>query len=525
MQREAGVSFLHRNGGSGHKYMVETMGSGGGVLDFDGDGREDIYLVQGGALPGYRAEGPLRNALFRNEGGGRFRDVTIGSGAAGRGYGMGFCSGDIDNDGDADAYVTSFGENLLLVNGGDGTFSDGTRAAGVGDALWGASCALADVNGDGALDLYVANYVDYTIEKDKPCGDARLGLHSYCHPDIYDGVSGVFYLNNLDGTFRDATREAGLYQPDGKGLGVIFGDYDRDGDADLYVANDSVANFLFRNDGRGRFTEEGLFAGAAYNENGQTQAGMGVDMGDLDNDGDDDIFVTNLDMETNTLYVNRGDGSFIDETYPSGLGQPSLLFVGFGANFLDFDNDGDLDIFVANGHILDDAQARNQSVTYRQRAHLYANRGGARFLEEGLSHGDFFRTEGVARGSATFDMEGDGDLDILVAYCNGTAKLLRNEGGNRRHWLRVRAVGRASNRDGVGARLDVRSGGHRQVREIRAGSSYLSQSSLIAHVGLGEATRVDSLEVRWPSGRRQTFRDLPADRLLIVDEETGILAP
>jgi hypothetical protein len=523
ISREAGLDFVHRHGGTGAKYMIETMGSGGGVLDYDGDGREDLYLVQAGPLPGSRGAGGSRNALFRNEGNGRFRDVTLEAGASGRGYGMGFCSGDVDNDGDPDVYLTVFGENVFLLNRGDGTFAEATREAGLGDRLWGSSCALADVNGDGALDLYIANYVDYTFAKNKPCGDIPRGILSYCHPDAYDGVSGVLYRNNLDGTFTDVTREAGLHHPEGKGLGVVFGDYDGDGDQDIYVANDSVANFLFVNDGRGRFTEEALFAGVAYNENGETQAGMGVDMGDLDNDGDPDLFVTNLDMETNSLYRNRGDGSFTDDTYPSGLGVPSLLFVGFGTNFLDFDHDGDLDIFVANGHILDDAQVYNQSVTYRQRAHLYVNDGTGRFEEQGLAHGAFFAMEGVARGSAAFDLEGDGDLDLLVTYCNEPARLLRNDGGSRGRWLRVRAVGRVSNRDGIGARITVDAGERRQVREVRAGSSYLSRSSLAVHVGLGRASRVETMEVLWPSGRIQRFTDLAPDRLLVVDEERGIL--
>lgn len=525
IHERAGIEFVHRHGGSGKKYMVETMGSGGGILDYDGDGLEDIYLIQGGALPGYRGPEPLHNALYRNLGDGTFEDVTVAARAEGRPWGMGFCSGDLDNDGDADIYLSNFGPDMLLINQGDGTFIDGTESWGVRNPAWGASCAMADVDGNGGLDIYVTNYVSFTLENNKPCGNRGRNLLSYCHPDVYDGVSDVLFTNNLDGTFRDATRQAGLYQPEGKGLGAVFSDYDGDGDIDLYVANDSVANFLFENDGTGRFTEEGLFAGVAYNESGQTQAGMGVDMGDVDGDGDPDIFVTNLDSETNAFYRNRGDGTFSDDSFPSGLGEDSVLFVGFGTNMFDVENDGDLDVLVANGHILDDAESYNQSVTYRQRAHLFVNDGTGTFQERGEELGGFFLTAGVARGSSTFDLEGDGDLDVLITYNNGAPKLLLNTLASRGHWLKVRLLGRTSSRDAVGARIAARAGGRRVMREIQAGRSYLSQSSLVAHLGLGDARLVEELEIRWPGGDLQTFGDIDTDRTLVIDQAEGILSP
>lgn len=522
VEDQAGVDFTHVHGGSGEKYSVETMGSGTGVLDYDGDGLEDLYMVQGGALPGFQPSAPLRNALYRNLGGGKFRDVTVEAGAQGKRYGMGFCSGDLDNDGDPDIYLANWGQDVLLRNMGDGTFRDDSAAAGISNTPWAASCAMADVNTDGALDVYVVNYVVFDLDKNMKCGNRFMGTVSYCHPDVYAGISGILYLNNMDGTFTDRTRELGLFQGEGKGLGAVFGDYDGDGHLDLYVANDSVQNYLFMNDGTGHFSEEGLFAGVAYNENGATEAGMGVSSGDLDGDGDLEIYVSNLDMETNSLYRNLGDGLFADATFESGIGEPSLLFLAFGNNFFDADNDGDLDIYVANGHVLDDIQAYNKSITHAERAHLFINDGTGHFLEEGLEHGDFFRWEGVGRGSATFDMEGDGDLDLLLSFNNGKARLVRNDGGSRLHWLKVRLVGRESNRQGVGSRVVGTVGGKRLYREIQAGSSYSSQSSLIAHLGLGQATSVDELEVRWPSGRIQTFSNVPGDRLVVVDEEEGL---
>jgi hypothetical protein len=519
IQDRIGLSFLHRHGGTGQKYMVETLGSGGGVIDYDGDGLEDLYLVQGGVLPGYRPESPLRNALFRNQGDGTFRDVTEEARAGGKPWGMGFCSGDIDNDGDPDIYLSNFGPDVLLINEGDGTFRDATAEVGIVNPLWGASCALSDVNGDGALDIYVTNYVDYTLEKNKRC-ETTEGERGYCHPDVYDGTSGVLFRNNMDGTFSDVTRSVGLHEPEGKGLGAVFSDYDGDDDLDLYVANDAVANFLFANDGQGLFTEEGLFAGVAYSERGETQAGMGVAIADMDGDGDPDIFVTNLDMETNAFYRNRGDSTFSYDSWAAGLGEPSILFVGFGTSLLDLDNDGDLDVFVANGHV--NEFGSQKVLTFRQRSHLFINDGAGQFQERGEEFSEFFRWEGVARGSATFDLERDGDLDLLVTYNNDRARLLRNEGRGYGHWLRAKLIGRRSNRDGVGARLRVRAGDLTVTREIQAGNSYLSQSSPVAHFGLGEATRVDRMEIRWPSGQIQVFEGLEVDRLLVIGEEEGI---
>lgn len=499
------------------------MGSGGGILDYDGDGLEDLFLVQGGVLPGYVPEAPLRNALFRNQGDGTFRDVTTEAGAEGIPWGMGFCSGDLDNDGDPDIYLANWGEDQLLMNRGDGTFRDATVEAGITNTVWASSCTVFDADNDGVLDIYVVNYVDFTIEKNKPCGNPLKGQLSYCHPDVYDGLSGILWKNNLDGTFSDVSRESGVHFPEGKGLGAVVSDFDNDGDPDFYVANDSTPNYLFVNDGTGKFAEEALFAGVAYNENGQTQAGMGVSAGDVDGDGDMDLYVSNLDMETNEFYRNLGDGTFSDETFPAGVGEPSLLFLAFGNSFMDVDNDGDLDVFVANGHVLDDVETYNKSITYRERAHLLINDGTGNFREMGRDYGEFFHSQGVARGSSTFDLEGDGDLDLLISYNNTPAKLIRNDGGNRGNWLRIRAVGRRSNRSGIGARFTARAGSLNVLREVRAGSSYLSQSSLIVHMGLGGEQNVGTLEVRWPSGITQRFENLPANQLLVIDEESGLV--
>jgi len=516
---EARVDFLHRHCGSGQKYMVETMGSGAGIFDYDGDGKMDLYLINGGPLPGYGGPKPT-NQLYHNLGGLRFEDVTARAAVAGNGWMMGVTFGDYDNDGDEDIYVTAFGPNILYRNNGDGSFTDVSEAAGVACPLWSASAAFGDYDLDGDLDLYVSNYVDFSLDNNKYCGNLRLQQRAYCHPDVYNGVPPVLYRNNGDGTFSDVTRAARVYSTEGKGLGVIWTDLDGDGDPDLYGANDSTINYLFRNQGDGTFEDISLFSGAGYSEDGKAQAGMGVDSGDLDGDGRPELFVTNLDLETNTLYHNDGDASFSDTTYRAGLGEPSLLFVGFGTALEDYDGDGLQDIVVVNGHIIDNIHLFKDNITYAQRGMVYRNLGGGKFAEVTAACGAINQVR-VSRGLALGDLDEDGDRDLLISHNNDRASLLRNDGGNRNHWLRVVLKGRRSNRDGFGARVELVAGGRSQMREARSASSYLSQSDSRLLFGLGGAGTVERLEIHWPSGLADRMEKLSADRTVTVIEGGG----
>ncbi len=518
----AGIDFVHYNAATEEKYMVETMGSGGGFFDFDGDGALDIYLVNGAPLPGSApTTEPPRNALYRNDGAGSFEDVTERAGVAGKGYGMGMTAGDVDNDGDPDLYVTSFGPNVFYRNRGDGTFEDATEEAGLAAGGWSTSAAFADYDADGYLDLYVARYVDFALDNHKFCGNQAKNIKAYCHPDVYDPVAGILFRGRGDGTFEDVTRAAGVYVEDeGKSLGVVWGDYDNDGDVDLYVANDSMRNFLFRNDAGSRFTDVTLLAGVGYSEDGKTQAGMGTDMADYDGDGFLDVTVTNLDFEYNSMYRGGPSGIFSDESYESGVAEVTLNFVGFGTFFFDFDNDGRLDIFVANGHIIDNIHLFNSVSTYRERNFLFENQGGGVFRERGASVGDALSRENVARGAAPGDVDSDGDLDVLVTRCGERALLLVNEGGNRQGFLSVALAGRRSNRDGLGARATLRSGELVAIRDVKSGFSYLSQGSLELHFGLGvsETERaLDVLEIRWPGGATEVFEHPAPGRMLAVE--------
>jgi len=519
----AGVIFRHVNGPTPEKYMPETMGAGGLFFDYDNDGWLDIFLVTSGALADSDLAGTASHGLFHGRGDGTFLDVTAGSGLARRGYPMGACAADFDKDGWTDLYVTSFGPNALFRNNGDGTFTDVTTAAGVSNSLWGTSCAFADTDNDGDLDLYVVNYVDFSLDNNKFCGDLDRGIRAYCHPHAYNGLPDVLFRNNGDGTFTDVSGSVGVSNPAGKGLGVVFTDYNDDGWIDIYVANDSVPNFLYRNRGNGSFEEVGLWSGVASNGAGRPEAGMGADAGDFDGDGRMDLFVTNLDMETNTIYRNLGAGLFSDVTEEAGLGATTLRHVGFGTAFFDYDNDGDLDLLIANGHIIDNITEFRQGVGYAERNLLYQNTGHGVFREVGLSAGPGMALEKVSRGLAVGDVDNDGDLDVLITNSGQTADLLLNQGGNRNHSLLVEAVGTRSNPQGVGALLKLTTGGKAYLREIRAGSSYLGQGDLRGHFGLGAATHADQLEIRWPGGAVDTVEGLEAGHLITVAEGKGVV--
>ncbi|MCZ6777350.1 MAG: CRTAC1 family protein [Acidobacteriota bacterium] len=517
---EAGVRFRHRHGGSGRKYMVETMGSGVCWFDADGDLWPDLYLINSQPLPGHDGRGDFRSRFYLNRGDGTFADATDRSGLAAPGYGMGCAAADVDGDGDLDLYVTAFGPNRLYLNRGDGRFDEAGAAWGVDDGSWSASAAFADYDGDGDLDLYVCNYVDFTIDTHKHCGKHEPGYQAYCHPDAYNGVSDRLYRNE-GGHFKDVTRAAGISNARGNGLGVVWGDYDNDGDPDLYVANDKTANFLYRNNGDGTFTDVALLSGVGYGDDGQAQAGMGTDFGDYDGDGDLDLVVTNFDLESNNLYRNNGDGTFSDVALSTGVGEHSYLRVGFGAKFLDFDNDADLDLFVVNGHILDNIELYREILTYQQPNLFLENDGRGKFVDRTAALGSDLQTQRVSRGLAVADYDHDGDLDLLVSRCNQEVSLYRNERGSERNWLALDLRSSGLNPFAVGARIEVRAGGSLQIGEVRAGSSYLSQSDLRLHFGLNGSSTVDSVHVRWPSGRSQDLGPLEAGRAHLIREPAG----
>ncbi len=518
--REAGIHFQHHDGRSGSRYFVEPLGAGAAFFDYDNDGFQDIYLVNGADLPGRTSEVPPQNVLYRNNGDGTFTDVTEATGVGDTGYGMGCTVGDYDNDGFLDLYVTNFGTNVLYRNNGDGTFTDVTEEAGTGDTRWGTSCAFADYDHDGFLDLYVTNYVRYTIESDKVC--INQGIRSYCDPRIYDGELDVLYHNNGDGTFTDVTEEAGFSGATGRGLAIVFGDYDDDGDMDLYIANDADQNSLYRNNADGTFTDVSLIAGVGFSEDGEAENGMGADFGDYDNDGRLDLIVTNFQEQTNTLYHNEGNGLFLDLSYISKIGMISLPYLAWGVNFFDYDSDGYQDLFIANGHLHDNIRIFFPAASYEQPNLLFRNNQDGRFDEVGVGSGGEYAIlpplEKVSRGTAFADYDNDGDLDLLVTNLNAAPDLLRNDNGNQNAWLTLKLVGTRSNRNAIGARVRVMAEGIMQIREVRSGSSYLSQSDMRLHFGLGKCKWVDLIEIRWPSGLNERLEKVQANQMLTLFE-------
>jgi hypothetical protein len=517
----SGISFLHLTGATGRKYLVETMGSGVVFFDYDSDLDPDIYFVNGGALPGFVAAGPIEGALYRNDGRGRFVDETREAGLSHEGYGMGAQAADYDNDGDPDLYVTHFGRDRFFRNNGDGTFSELTEQVGLGNPLWGTAAVWSDLDVDGDLDLYVVNYLDWSLDNNPPCWQRREGgpILSYCLPDAFRGLPDELYRNRGDGTFEAVGRSAGISLPTGKGLGGLSLDENADGLPDLYVANDTVPNFLFRNRGGLRFDEMALELGVAYDASGAALAGMGVDAADIDKDRDLDLIVTNFQGELNTLYRRDPDGFFTDVSVPSGIGLPSLDRLGFGTAFADLDDDSLPDLVVANG------QLDSEDVTGTPQAQpnqLFQNLGGGRFREVSPA-GGAFDTRKVSRGLAVADVDGDSDLDLLVTNSGDRPDLLRNDtpGGGA---LRLLLVGRTSNRDAVGARIELDEEGGGRLFELRAGSSYLSQHERILHVGLGPRARVERLRILWPGRNEQVLESLDADQLAVVVEDVGVVA-
>ena len=518
----AGITFVHTDGRSGLRLFNEFLGSGGGFFDYDGDGDIDIYLVNGAVQTGNGQDQTSHNVLYRNNGDNTFTDVTDKAGVGSSAYGTGAAVGDYDNDGDIDLYVTNFGGDQLYRNNGDGTFTDVTTHAQVNNPNWGTSCAFADVDNDGHLDLYVANYAAYVPKDDIRCEER--GVHVYCGPHAYPAVHDTFYKNNGDGTFTDMSA---LFRPSDlipqHGLGVTFGDYDADGDTDLYVANDQDPNFLFQNSGISNFLEVALISGVCYNDMGKEEAGMGTDFGDYDNDGWLDLTVSNYQTETNTVYHNHDGTFFIDNTITSGIAEVTHGYLGWGIKFFDYDNDGYQDIFVANGHLMDNITVLEKHVTYPQRNLLFRNLGDGRFTNV-ISETDGLAQEKVSRGAAIGDYDNDGDLDILVTNCNQRPDLLQNAIGNRNNWIQIQIVGQKSNRSGIGAKIKVVTGTHIQYWEVQSGGSYLSFHDLRAHFGVGKVEQIDLLEIRWQSGHIDRGIHLPVNRKFLAVEGNRIVS-
>ena len=511
---EAGLDFRHRSGAAGNFHLPEIMGSGAALFDYDNDGDLDAYLVQSGSLD---ADDESRNRLFRNSGHApaagrtpRFEDVTASAGVGHRGYGMGVTTGDIDNDGFLDLFVTNFGRNALYRNEGDGTFTEVGAAAGVDDGRWGTSAAFLDFDRDGYLDLFVVNYVDFRVSDSPVC--RPTGERDYCHPDNFDPESDLLYRNRGDGTFTDVTGAAGITRSYGSGLGVATLDFDMDGWTDIYVANDGNENQLWRNRGNGTFEDVALFSGVALNGDGAAEAGMGVAVEDFDQDGDPDIFVTHLRGETNTLYENAGNGFFEDATFPRGLGYPSLPATAFGAGWFDYDNDGFSDLFVANGAVALGPPGPAGVSRYAERNQLFRG-GGQRF--ESVSGTRFVE---VSRGAAFGDVDSDGDTDVLITNNDGPVRLLLNHVGDRQNRVSVRLTRNRSEPFGFGARVTlVRASGERVGKRIGGGGSYLSASDPGIHFGLGAESGVMGMEVTWPDGETEFFDDV------VVNQENELV--
>src|SRR5450432_1043486 len=523
---ELGPHFEYVASHTSRKYLLETMGPGVALFDYDNDGRLDIFLVNGAPLGDPTPKGTVPqktgpqywNRLYRQKPDGTFEDVTEKAGLQGIGYGMGVAVGDYDNDGFEDLYVTAYGGNRLYHNNGDGTFTDVTEKAGVGVGGWSTSAAWVDLDGDGLLDLVVLRYLQWDFD-DTWCGERREGYRAYCHPDGYRPIAPLVYHNDGNGHFTEISRKVGLAEP-GKGLGIALADYDRDGHLDIFVANDSMPEFLYHNKGDGTFEEVALRSGVAVDGQGHTYAGMGVDFADYNNDGLPDLVVTALPSQLYALYRNNGDGTFSYESYPSGLGRMSMKHSGWGVRFIDYGNDGWKSLLINQGHDLDTIQLTFPDLRYKEPM-LLARNTGKGFVDVSAQAGEIFEKAWVGRGLAIGDIDNDGRLDAVVTSNDGALYVLHNSTKTQNHWLTLELMGHRSNRDAIGAEVKLTTAKGSQWANVTTAGSYLSSSDKRVHFGLGAETVARSIEIRWPSGIRQTLKDVRADQILKVEEPSA----
>jgi hypothetical protein len=518
----SGIDWIHTNGKSAAKFLPETTGAGCAFLDYDNDGWMDIYLVNSGKCDFFDPNPPLRNALYRNNRDGTFTDVTAKAGVGAGGYGQGVAVGDYDGDGRPDLYVTQYGRNILYHNNGDGTFTDVTEKAGVAAPGWSSSAVWFDYDNDGRLDLFVCQFVEFSKALNKSCGPGEEGKHGYCIPRLYEPRPSWLFHNNGDGTFTDVSQSSGIGKAMGKAWGVVASDINNDGLMDLFVANDTVANFLFMNRGQGKFEEIGTQAGVAFSADGRARSGMGVDAADFDQDGWVDLFVANIDREIYSIYHNNHDETFDDMAPQTGVGVATRLMSGWGLKFFDYDNDGDLDLFLANGNPDDLIEGLHPGVGYREPPILMRHAGKG-FQNVSAESGPIFSTPISARGMAIGDFNNDGAVDVLVSVNGGAPLLLRNKAAQKNHWLGVNLIGKKSNPDAIGARISYQAGDLKRSHMKVGGGSYLSSHDPRMVLGLGERKKLDWLEVKWPlpSGVVERFTDLPIDRYVTIVEGQG----
>ncbi len=522
--KSAGITFIQDSTQTDEKYYLETMGTGVAFLDYDQDGLMDLYFVQSAATDAYHPARPLRSALYHNNGDGTFTDVTEKAGVGGEGhYGQGVAVADFDNDGFPDLYVTGYGRAILYRNNGDGTFTDVTTKAGVADeGNWSTSAGWFDFDKDGWLDLVVTNYIDWSPKNNLWCGERKPGYRSYCNPNNYRGQKTKLYRNNHDGTFTDVSDKSGVALPESKGMGVLLADLNGDGWPDIAIANDTWPNFLFLNNHDGTFTDASLISGLAASEDGRYEAGMGIDAADVDGDGWLDIYITHLDFELNRLYHNNGDGTFTDATYSSGIGNKAILLSGVAAKFIDYDNDGWPDILQANGAMVDNVHLYHSLISYKEPLLMFHNLGHGQFEKVSDSLGPDFVRPMVGRGLAIADFFNDGQVGIALNCRGDSPELLRN-GGSPNHWLEVLLIGTKSNRDGIGSVLKLTSEGVVQVTQAMGGTSYMSASDPRIHVGLGKRSKIESLQITWPSGQVDKLANIPVEGIIAVKEGVGIV--